>query len=363
MQLTRDPSLADLLLDLSNVCSREVLGGREVSLDRMREAVKVFERWSGIADARVFAVADNSLFTRLRAPADRRVLREYVDSGLVEAVPSADERLLDVIELTGGLLMTWDRFEGHRDSYPWLQGDAEHFLLVQRKEGVLAIALRDMGVISMRRVSERAEIDALKAAHLLDAKGHPDEAVLRRWWLCPERACSLFSTDRSRGQPIPMRVRGELTCSLHRLPLADGGPRPHRMQLKVLVDGHVLERVAVEEDGPVLTIGRGSTADVDVAPFLGEARQDLISRNHVLIWMHDGTLHFRDEGSTNGTKLVTKQVAEATVRGRDYTASPPQGILLADVVRIEISGRRFPSLTYRATRPRGGQGAGATRIK
>jgi hypothetical protein len=361
VQLTRDPSLADILLDLSNVCSREVLGGDGVALERMTTAVAVFEEWSGIASAQVFAVADNSLFGRLASREDRRTLRAYVDDGLVEALPGADERLLDLVALTGGLLMTWDRFEGHRDVYPWLQGDTEHFLLVRSDNaGDLRLGLRDMGVVSTRRVSERAEIDTLKAAHLLDSNGRPDDATLSKWWRCPDNRCSLFSLDRSKGQPIPLRDRGGLVCSLHRLPLLDAGIRPRQMQLKIIVGERVVERVVLEDDGPALVIGRGGVAGVNLSPYMDDTNQDLISRRHIAVRMQRGELHVCDQGSTNGTQIISDGAIMA-VPHTDYPVPVTHQVLLADVVTIQISGRRYPSISPRQASS-GPDSGGVTRL-
>lgn len=361
MQLTQDPSRADLMVDLSNVCSRDVLGGSTVSLERLRTAVAIFEEWCGLQNAHVFAVADNSLFSRLASRTDRHELRRLVDGGLVEALPGADERLLELVELTGGILMTWDRFEGHRDNYPWLQGDASHFVLIHEVEGRLIVGLRDMGTVSGRRVSERAEIDSLKAARLLDTFGRPDTTVLMRWWVCPHRTCTLFTSAHEQGQPIPLRERGAPVCSLHRLPLTDDGPRAPQAQFKITVDGRVRSRFLVSEGAPPVVIGRGLTADVDLTDALGQERVELVSRRHAEVWMSSGVLHVRDQGSSNGTRILGGQAILASP-GQDHALHVEQKLLLAEVVTLEVSGRRFPSLDQRRAPRAGAPDPGVTRL-
>lgn len=258
MKLCRDPADADLIVDLSNVCSREFLApGPKVALYRLERAVDVFGVASSLPDPAVFAVADESLRARLTDAADKRRLRELVDEGLVEMLPGADPRILELVELTGVPAMSWDGYGGHRDVYPWIQGDKEHFVcVVAQPGGGLVLQRRDMGVMDARKISERAEADALKAARLLTDRGQPDASVLGRWWKCQDNRCSLFGDRRNNGQPVPLRVQGQVVCSLHRTPLTDAGPRPAQAQVVVTLDGRPLCRLTVTEGEPPLQLGR-----------------------------------------------------------------------------------------------------------
>lgn len=346
MHLCLDPLDADLLVDLSNVCSRSLLGGRgEVVLSRLEAGADAFRALDQLEDTWVFAVADESLFRRLSSSQDRRQLRTWVEEGRVEAVPGADERLLELVELTGSPVMTWDRFLGHRDVFDWIQGNTEHFVWVVPDGSGVRAEYRDMQVVDPRLISERAEIDTLKAAHLLDRQGRPDAVVLSRWWRCPKPDCALFGPDHSAGQPAPQRDGGRLLCSLHRDPLQDDGPRGRLLQLKVATDGVARGRVSVAQDRPVV-LGRAAGPDlVDLQRLVRRPVLDLVSRRHVRVALRGQRWSVTDLGSSNGSAVVTAAGQARQLKPQVETMlEVTDRVVLAGQIELTVSGRRFPYL-------------------
>ena len=350
MRLVPDPTSADLIVDLSNVCSRKILGGSDdAALPRLEVAAGLFAAMAGEPDPRVFAVADTSLTPRLKArPDDKRLLRQWIGEGLVEELDGADERILTLVELTGVHAMSWDRYIGHRDDYPWVQGDNEHFVWVVSSPRGPVCELRDMETVSAELISRSAEVDALKAAHLLDGRGRPDASVFKTWWRCPDRRCSLFGSDVSRGQPVPYRLRNTLMCSLHRQPLESAGDRPAQVLVTIVApDGTTAGRFTVIH-GQTVTVGRGAQDGVDVQAALHGEDLSLISRAHVQLSVDGGWLKATDPGSSNGSEISDGRPGLRPLPREQWTVVEPAGFVqLPGGARLRISGRRFPTMTSR----------------
>jgi hypothetical protein len=110
--LVGDPYQADALVDMSNVVRDATLGGHGpadlVRLERVGDAL------AGLygTKAAMFGVADTSLLARHDLFTDsrqRRLLREWEESGLILVEGKADVPLLRIAEETGLPVITRDR--------------------------------------------------------------------------------------------------------------------------------------------------------------------------------------------------------------------------------------------------------------
>jgi hypothetical protein len=121
------------------------------------------------------------------------------------------------------------------------------------------------------------------------------------------------------------------------LGLAVGG-----IELKLLVGGLVLERVALAAgQSVVLGRSRGEGA-FDVSHLLGAGDAGVISRRHLRVTNHDGRLRVHDEGSRNGSAILrgTGEV-DALTSGTILVVDSSARVSLAGVLEVQLSGRRY----------------------
>nr|WP_144078354.1 FHA domain-containing protein [Streptomyces sp. TLI_235] len=286
------PEEADYLVDLSNIVRETRLGGgTRRSLERLRLVLGALRRTTGDPDVTVHAIADNSLLDQRHDgefpdPAEAALLRGWRDRGLIAAIGKADPDLLDHAKVFGTPVISSDNFTGHRGEHPWIQGDREHFLRPERPAdgGPVRLVRREMRIVVDREISREGERDDLKARNLLDFRGRPRADILERAWRCPRPGCN----------PGPA-IRGhKVVCRVHGTLLADAGPRRPRVQLKILVDGRcqAWENLA-EQEGRAFVLGRGHLARLG-EDILAEQRRLAVSRHHLLIVAHRGTLRVLD---------------------------------------------------------------------
>ncbi|MEU6019015.1 FHA domain-containing protein [Streptomyces sp. NPDC047515] len=211
-------------------------------------------------DVKLYLVADASLRLGGRReftdPADIQLLGHWVHRGLVEELPDADERLLELCEYTGIPVITGDRFRGNREERPWLQGNTDDFLEpVPARHGTVRLVPVDLGVASALDISRKLEEDALKKMGLLGPRRTPRFDVVSRNWRCEEGRCTLYDTHKGTAALLPRMVRGVPHCQSHGRPLLDDGPRTATVQLKLLVEGELKARFTLE-DGSTVKVGR-----------------------------------------------------------------------------------------------------------
>ncbi|WP_251022156.1 hypothetical protein [Streptomyces sp. ISL-10] len=118
---------ADYLVELSNIVRQRSIGPRASrSLSRLDLVLRALRELSRDPDVSVHLVADTHLLGAHREFADPQEvlrLRRWVAEGLVEEVPDADERILDLARMTGTRFVTGDRYVDHRVEHPWIQGN------------------------------------------------------------------------------------------------------------------------------------------------------------------------------------------------------------------------------------------------
>jgi hypothetical protein len=351
--LTTDFEAACFLVDLSNVVRNRGLGGPgKRSLHRLRLVVDAAKRLARDPDAKLYLVADASLrgggrweFTD---PTDIRRLGRWAGRGLVEELPDADERLLELCEYTGIPVITGDRFRGAREEHPWLQGNTDDFLEpVPAPDGTVELVPVDMGVAGALDISRKLEEDVLKKMGLLNAHRAPRFEVVGRDWRCADDRCTLYDTRRGTAALLPRVIKDVPRCQIHGGALIDDGPRTLTVQLKLLMDGELMARFTLE-DGSTVKVGRApGEGGIALHGLIPKQRTAGLSRAHVELRVTGGIVHVRDS-STYGTRWRPTAgksgpgpwkelgTAERQYRGGDE-------LQLVDGVVLARSGRRFPT--------------------
>uniref|UniRef100_A0AAU2JV01 FHA domain-containing protein n=1 Tax=Streptomyces sp. NBC_00049 TaxID=2903617 RepID=A0AAU2JV01_9ACTN len=357
---------ADYLVELSNVVRQVNIGPRGPrSLRRLGLVLRALMETTGDPDVSVYLVADVSLLGGHREfadPTEVRRLRRWVADGLVEEVPDADERILELARMTGTRVVTGDTYVDHRLEHPWIQGNAWQFLRPEpRVGGSVALVPMDMGVRSAAEISRRMELSALKKQGLLGPSRTPLTDVIMRSWRCPEPRCSLYDSRRG-GRILLPRMRGGVpTCELHGAPLVDDGPRRGTTQLKVVIDGACAARYTLDE-GAQVQVGRlPGPEGIALHHLLSPEVAAQVSRTHVTVSARNGSVVVQDV-SSYGTRMRPagrrggfgpwEQLPPRTGR----PLRPGDEAELAPGVVLTRSGRRFPAEladAWRSEAPRG----------
>ncbi|MEK8169534.1 FHA domain-containing protein [Streptomyces sp. M19] len=263
VHLARAAEEADALVDLSNVVRDTRLGGgRPRALDRLRLVIEALARRAGDRGVTVYAVADRSLrhgAHEYADPGEPRLLASWVRDGLVEELADADERLLELTEMTGLPVISQDGFADFRLSHPWIQGNTTQFLAaLPTPVRTVKLRERDMGCAAPRRspgswrspISRRTGCSRSGTA----SPGGGGQTFLA---LPGTRLHALRQPRGQRGVAARMR-RGVPVCELHRVELADDGPRTGVAQLKLLVGGECVRRFTLDV-GTTAVLGRALT--------------------------------------------------------------------------------------------------------
>lgn len=338
------------IVDLSNVCCSEKLGGsghapKWSCFARIRSA---WETFAGDGPL-LLAVADANLRYRL-SERDRTLLVKAGRAGAVREVPSpADDVILDLAERTGALVISADNFVDYRHSHPWIQGNQDGFLgWTVDSDRVVSLVRRDMGVRSSFSISRAEERGEMKARHIAT----PDAArFLEREYRCnSNRMCfqRVLSPDRLLVLPV-IDDEGAVTCPGCGDPLEDVGPRQPAVELKVRSGSKTVARIRLAE-GDSVTLGRDSESVVDLSRILEGDELLKVSRQHIRISLEDGKVWVTDLASTNGTSMGRTDDAQSTGKAPHRLSAHERSalagrdrVVLAGVVDIERSGQRFPT--------------------
>src|SRR3954451_1698180 len=117
----------DIVVDLSNVCRDDALGGSGPSWERYLSILEAWRRKYGRLPRGV-AIADASLRPRL-SNVDARAFDDDVRRGVLRvARGDADVEILAFASETGARVVSRDGFRGHRNVHPWIQGDTGRFI-------------------------------------------------------------------------------------------------------------------------------------------------------------------------------------------------------------------------------------------
>ncbi|WP_217161648.1 FHA domain-containing protein [Streptomyces sp. AC512_CC834] len=357
--LASDPEQADALIDLSNVVRDTGIGGSHArSLDRLGLVVDALARRTGDRNVMVYALADRSLRHSVHEYPGRlepALLTGWVRAGLVEELSDADERLLDLAEMLGLPVVSRDGFADFRLTHPWIQGNTTQFLApAPTRVRAVKLVERDMGTRSPAQISRKLEESDLKAHGLLAGRNRkPMTEVVRRYWRCPERGCTLYDSRKGSAVLLPRMRRGVPVCELHRTPLTDDGPRTGITQLKLLVDGVCVQRFTLDADSTVLLGREPGPGGISLYGHVPPDRLRPISRAHLSIRVSAHAVDLRNLGG-NGTLLLSNGAGRPTpLADQDYVRLHVGDTAeLTDGVHLTRSGRRFPAEIAAAWRGR-----------
>lgn len=349
-RLTLDTSAAEYVIDVANVVREPALGGeRAADLGRLAGVLDALAGFARDPAVQVYAITDRSLLTDGRlTPAERQDLNRWYADGMLEVLPRADDRILELADALGLRVVSADNFLDFHRAYPWIPGDRDRFLRpVVLPDGRIGVRPRIMPVPEEWQVSRKEEEGLLLQAGVVRRWEHSaaHRAVLGREWRCPEPGCPLFGSADRPGTALPRRRKDRVLCPTHGVPLADAGPRRPRTQVKVVMDGTVRGRFMVTEGEPV-AVGRAPAGGgVALGAWIDDTAVDSVSRSHVVLAYDGRTLSVLDERSANGTRVRRR------LPGNDTLEPLPHGVVRAlrrgeSVVlhgRLELlpSGRQF----------------------
>lgn len=348
-RLTLDASAAEYVIDVANVVREPALGGeRAADLARFEGVLDALAEFARDPAVQVYAITDRALLAdgRLTAAERQRLDRWYQD-GLLEVLPRADDRILELADTLELRVVSADNFLDFHRAYPWIPGDRDRFLRPYlQPDGVIVLRPRIMPVPAQWEVSRKEEEGLLLEAGVL-RRWAPSahRAVLDRNWRCPEADCPLFGAGDRPNNALPRQRRTQVLCPTHGLPLADAGPRPRRAQVKVLMDGTVRGRFMVTAGEP-LAVGRApADGGVALGAWIDDTQVESVSRTHVVLHYDGAGLTVIDERSANGTRVrrsrPTGDELLPLYHGTQWKLRKGDSIVLHDRLELLPSGRRF----------------------
>jgi hypothetical protein len=298
-RLSTDPALARAVIDLAEVVRYADLdNGRPASMMRLGLVIDAIGRLVAEENVYVYVILPRELLSDADLTSNERmVVRRWADDGLVEVVPTLNDRVLEVAEMLGLPVLTRSRFDQFRDRRPWLDEPGRLFAPVVGQGGPVLVSRVGRG--SIPAVAEPSPVGA---------------RLLARIWRCPESNCAGYGgadsgdspfADMRRytspvAQPPPALRSGAPACPRHETRLTDAGARPAVEVLSVRIAGVVRKRFVVSADNPV-TVGRApDNGGIMLGQWLTEDARKWISRNHAEFELRGSDLVVRDV-STNGT--------------------------------------------------------------
>jgi FHA domain len=373
-RLTVDASAAEYVIDVANVVREGALGGeRPADLARLEGLLDALAAFARDPAVQVYAITDRSLLTDGRLTADERQrLERWYRDGLLEVLPRADDRILELAEALELRVVSGDNFLDFHRAHPWIPGNRDRFLRpFPQPDGTLGVRPRIMPVPPEWEVSRKEEEGLLLEAGVY-RRWAPSahRSVLSRDWRCPQADCPLFGAGERPGNALPRRRRDKVLCPTHGLPLADAGPRPRRAQVKVVMDGTVRGRFMVTAGEP-LAVGRApADGGVALGAWIDDTAVDSVSRTHVVLRYETTGLTVVDERSSNGTRVRRVRPAGDELlplfHGTVWKLRRGDSIVLHDRLELLPSGRQYvfeEDVTDGTVGPRqNGTGAGPTML-
>ena len=348
-RLTLDASAAEYVIDVANVVREPALGGeRAADLARLEGLLDALAAFARDPSVQVYAITDRSLLTDGHlTPQERQRLDNWYRDGLLEVLPRADDRILELADALELRVVSADNFLDFHRAYPWIPGCRDRFLRpLLGPDGVIAVRPRIMPVPPEWQVSRKEEEGLLLEAGVL-RRWAPSahQAVLSREWRCPEQGCPLFGTGDLPGNALPRRRGNRMVCPTHGVPLTDAGERPRRTQVKVVMDGTVRGRFMLTAGEP-LAVGRApADGGVRLGAWVDDTAVDSVSRTHVVLSYDGSGLTVVDERSANGTRVRRKRPTGDELlplhRGTVWRLRRGDSIVLHDRLELLPSGRRF----------------------
>jgi hypothetical protein len=265
-----------------------------------RRVDALVKAWKQRQDSRavVYGVADESLLRRLDE-FGRREFRRWQREGRAQQGRWADEIVCEMgEEHPYAAIITSDMYRDLRRRFPYLQGCDRFYTFDISDRLDVEIIRRPLEPITESEMSLYEENAERTPKGLKTAVG---QRLLLSEWACDNSGC--FWSSKPAIEEFPRNENGRAVCPQCGERLRRLGEARHTVELKVLVDGKVRERVPLVE-GSSVTIGRGGgELRFDVRLVMEEKAANQVSRNHIQVTNQAGRLLFTDMGSRNGSTL------------------------------------------------------------
>ncbi|MFI2645564.1 FHA domain-containing protein [Streptomyces sp. NPDC018610] len=358
------------VMDVSNVCWSDRLTpvGRHFPL--LKRLFLVRDAWHREygADTPLALVADNSLWRLLRSD-ERATLERMRRAGEIRMAPTADPVLLSLAQRNGWHVVSMDQFVDLRRDHPWIEHSPQRFLAWETHNGRVDFRLSGIRPRAPQAVTRAMEDKTLKFEQKLDPRDSTHQAVLDSHWRCVNPQCfkARYWPDRLHDWPVLSRA-GTPMCGGCRTRVEKVGPRTRPRSFVALdaATGREFLRFPVAEDD-ALEAGRGALRHgINLAA--GELdppeRITRLSRRHLLLAVertpNGSRVTAADLGSGNGTVLRRNGADRPLEPGEFVSLREQDRLVLADVVTLRLSGKRYFTDEQQA-RPRlSGAGGGLT---
>jgi hypothetical protein len=347
---TTDSEL-ELVVDLSNVCRNSSLdsSGEVARWDRI---VRVLEVWNSkfpqFKKPKTRLVADNNLRFKLVGD-DLLQFKEALKLGIVIEAEKADPVLLDLAESSGCLILSNDNYVGYQAERPWIH-DPHQKRFIQIAASRSEIILNEVTHVERTGFSKsRAEESDRLKNHRIDLKRDAKSELLQSLFRCDNSKCIRRAVLPDGAISTPERGSGDSAiCPGCREPLTRVGEASKTVVLKLTNIKSRKDLRLPLEVGREFVLGR-IESDISLAEVLTESDLSRISRTHAKIGFDGDRLYFEDLGSSNGSTIAHWDPSNLRLSNNQNISAnqkvviqPRDLIVLAGVLEIQRSGRRFP---------------------
>ena len=341
----------ELVVDLSNVCRNSSLdsSGEVARWDRI---VRVLEVWNSkfpqFKKPKTRLVADNNLRFKLVGD-DLLQFKEAVKLGIVIESEKADPVLLDLAESSGCLILSNDNYVGYQAERPWIH-DPHQKRFIQIAASRSEIILNEVTHVERTGFSKsRAEESDRLKNHRIDLKRDAKSELLQSLFRCDNPKCIRRAVLPDGAISTPERGSGDSAiCPGCREPLTRVGEASKTVVLKLTNINSRKDLRLPLEVGREFVLGR-IESDISLAEVLTESDLSRISRTHAKIGFDGDRLYFEDLGSSNGSTIAHWDPSNLRLSNNQNISAnqkvviqPRDLIVLAGVLEIQRSGRRFP---------------------
>jgi len=341
----------ELVVDLSNVCRNSSLdsSGEVASWDRI---VRVLEVWNSkfpqFKKPKTRLVADNNLRFKLVGD-DLSQFKEALKLGIVIEAEKADPVLLDLAESSGCLILSNDNYVGYQAERPWIH-DPHQKRFIQIAASRSEIILNEVTHVERTGFSKsRAEESDRLKNHRIDLKRDAKSELLQSLFRCGNPKCIRRAVLPDGAISTPEKGSGDSAiCPGCREPLTRVGEASRTVVLKLTNIKSRKDLRLPLEVGREFVLGR-IESDISLAEVLTESDLSRISRTHAKIGFDGDRLYFEDLGSSNGSTIAHWDPSNLRLSNNQNISAnqkvviqPRDLIVLAGVLEIQRSGRRFP---------------------
>lgn len=347
----RSAGTVELAVDLSNVCRNSQIDstGDPARWDRLLRVLQIWnDSYSAFERPVVVLIADENL-RHLLSPEERRLLKQAVQDGYAIETPKADPMLLDLAEECDCLILSNDQFVSYRRGRPWMeQEEAARFVQVRTSDTSVdldLIALRPRSSYSKSRAEEQDELKENRIGLRRDLGAD----LLRSLFRCENPTCLRRAFLPEGAVSAPERGKGgEAVCPgcKGRLTRVGDARKTAVIKLSALGKSHA-QRVPLPMGGTI-TIGRAAD-DLSLRDLLEPEDLRRVSREHLRVDFGRGGVRATDLNSSNGSAISRwdrgSRESASPVRldaGVAVDVRPRDVVIVAGVLSVERSGRRFP---------------------